>query len=199
MLTSWYTRIELTVKGWAQFSTSNVRTIRTQSLALRAVSQRAPSHQPTVLLKPTMDPASLVGVLSAAGGIVQLIIQTVKKLNELRERFQEANVTIRLLMSELLTVRAALQQVDDWTKYSWTPATPVQEDLQSAFEISIDGCTMAMELLSDEVDELLGHDTGESFIFRIKSLWKEDMMTTHQQRLHTQVGALQLLLQAIQM
>jgi hypothetical protein len=146
-----------------------------------------------------MDPASLIGVLSAAGGIVSLIIQTVKKLNELRERFEQANVTIRLLMSELLTVRAALQQVDDWTRYNLTPSSPIQEDLRSAFEISIEGCTMAMELLSEEVDELLGHDTGESFLIRIRSLWKEDMMLVHQQRLHTQVGALQLLLQAIQM
>jgi hypothetical protein len=146
-----------------------------------------------------MDPASLVGVLSAAGGIVSLIVQTVKKLSELRQRFQEANVTIRLLMSELLTVRAALQQVDDWTRFNLTPSSEIQEDLRSAFEISIDGCTMAMELLADEVDQLLGNDSGEAFLIRLKSLWSEDMMKLHQQRLHTQVGALQLLLQAVQM
>lgn len=146
-----------------------------------------------------MDPGSIIGALSAAGGIVTLIVQTVKKLHELRERFLEANVTIQLLMSELLTVKAALGQVDDWTRYNLTSTSPIQEDLRSAFDISIEGCTIAMELLANEVDELIGDDNGEAFNTRIRSMWKNDLMTVHQERLHMQVGALQLLLQAVQM
>ncbi|KAF2430763.1 hypothetical protein EJ08DRAFT_209128 [Tothia fuscella] len=145
-----------------------------------------------------MDPASVIGVLSAAGGIVALIINTAKKLQELRERYKESDVTIRLLMSELLTVRAALTQVDEYAKHNLTPTSPVQEDLRSAFDISIEGCMTALELLADEVDGLLGNDNGEAFQKRVKQLWKDSMMKIHQQRLHTQVGALQLLLQAIQ-
>lgn len=102
-------------------------------------------------------------------------------------------------MSELLTVRAALTQVDDYAKFNLTPTSPIQEDLREAFDISIEGCTMAMELLADEVDELLGDDNGESFQARMKQLWKDSIMKVHQERLHMQVGALQLLLQAVQM
>lgn len=146
-----------------------------------------------------MDPASVIGALSAAGGIVALIVNTVKKLHELKERYHEADVTIRLLMSELLTVRSALQQVDDWTRYNLTPISPIQEDLRGAFDISLEGCNIAMELLANEVDELLGNDTGEAFHTRVRQLWSDSVMKRHQQTLHTQVGALQLLLQAVQM
>lgn len=143
-----------------------------------------------------MDPVSFLGAVGAGAGIVATILKTIQKLSELRERFQEADTTIGLLITELVTIQAALVRIDGWAKYTFTPTSPIQGDLRSAFEVSLDGCGLAMNILAAEV-ESLANDRSD-FSTRARTLLNETNMRIHQQRLHAQVGALQLLIQAVQ-
>lgn len=143
-----------------------------------------------------MDPVSFLGAVGAGAGIIAAILKTVQKLSELRERFQEADTTIGLLITELLTIQAALVRIDGWAKYTFTPTSPIQEDLRSVFEVSLDGCGLAMNMLAAEV-ESLANDRSD-FSTRARTLLNEANMRIHQQRLHAQVSALQLLIQAVQ-
>lgn len=143
-----------------------------------------------------MDPISFLGAVGTGASIIAAILKTVQKLSELRERFQEADTTIGLLITELLTIQAALVRIDGWAKYTFTPTSPIQEDLRSAFEVSLDGCGLAMNILAAEV-ESLANDRSD-FSTRARTLLNETNMRIHQQRLHAQVGALQLLIQAVQ-
>lgn len=147
-----------------------------------------------------MDPASLLGAISASGAIVGAIAKTLHGLHEVREKFHGADVSVGLLMSELTAVKAAIIQIEDWVRFS-SRNKPVPADLGPALEISLEGCKTAMDVLAAEVQNVLDDlsPEGPRFQFRARYVWNESTMKEHQLRLHTQVSALQLLLQAVQM
>lgn len=147
-----------------------------------------------------MDPISFIGTLSAAGTIVAAITKCAHTLARLRGRLQEADITLRLLLAELSAIKAALVQVEDWANYNSTNA-PVNENLANGFSESLEGCQLAMELLGEEVTRLAAGfaNSEDDFGARIRTVWNESSMKDHQQRLHGQISALQLLLQAVQM
>lgn len=69
--------------------------------------------------------------------------------------------------------------------------------------VSLDGCKVAMTVLAEEVAALTGTSASNPefklrFSTRAKYAWSESSMKEHQDRLHAQVAALQLLLQAAQ-
>ena len=139
-----------------------------------------------------MDPLSAIGGIQATGAIVAVIVQTLKNLSDARSRFQTAGNTLRLLISELTAIKAAVLQIEDWAKYSFAEST-LQSDLNEAFRISFDGCAIAMDILSKEVDGLMSKNP---FLMKAKITWTETTMKEHADRLRSQVAALQLLIQA---
>lgn len=149
-----------------------------------------------------MDPASIVGLISASGTIVSAITFTVKGLSDLRGRFSGADLRIRLLIGELSTVKSALNQIRDWVEFNLVGA-PTETELVDGLHVSLDGCKVAMTVLAEEVAALSGTTSSDSqfslsFGTRAKYAWSESSMKEHQDRLHAQVAALQLLLQASQ-
>ena len=146
-----------------------------------------------------MDPCTVIGTISAAGAIVVGITNTIHKLVRIRERFKEADVTLRLLVAELSAVKAALLQIEDWANYNSDGV--VEGGLEHGFKLSLEGCQIAMDLLWDEVESLYEgfEDNDDAFAARLRTVWKESSMKEHQQRLRGQIGALQLLLQAAHM
>src|ERR1700730_4658447 len=139
-----------------------------------------------------MDPISLIGGISAAGAILAAITKTVQNLYDIRGRYDEADLTIRLLIVELNTIKAALIQIQDWAQYSFA-GSPTQKELLEGFEVSLEGCKMAMDVLAEEVARLVSKNP---FIQRTQYAWNAAGMKEHQDRLRSQIAALQLLLQA---
>jgi hypothetical protein len=150
-----------------------------------------------------MDPISIVGVASASVQIAQFIAQTIQGLCTLRGKFKDANTTIRLLIGELSTIRAAVSQLRDWAEWNANDS-PKEEEYLKGLAVALDGCQAAMEVLAEEIKDLVNgivttNDPASfnlGFIGRAKVVWSEDIMKTHQDRLRAQVQALQLLLQA---
>src|SRR5947199_9145049 len=97
-----------------------------------------------------MDPITLLSAISATTSILGAITSTVKNLSDLKGKFDGADLTIRLLIAELSTVKSALIQIQDWAQYNSTDS-PFEEDLANAFNVSLDGCKMAMDVLAEEV------------------------------------------------
>ena len=139
-----------------------------------------------------MDPLSLIGGISAAGAIITAITKTVQNLYDVRGRYEGADLTIRLLIVELNTVKAALIQIQDWAQYSFA-GSPTQKELLEGFQVSLEGCKIAMDVLAEEVARLISKNP---FIQRTQYAWNAVRMKDHQDRLRSQVAALQLLLQA---
>lgn len=148
-----------------------------------------------------MDPASIIGLLSAAGTIASTITITIQRLSDLRGQLKDADVRVRLLIGELSVVKSALNQINDWTHY--LDDNHRQADVVEGLKVSLDGVQVAMDALADEVRLLLGAAAGESSLtaelrIRIKYAWNESSLTEHENRLRAQIAALHLLLQAVQ-
>jgi len=146
-----------------------------------------------------MDPLSIIGLLSTAGTIATTITFTIKSLSDLRGQFQDADVRIRLLIGELSTVKSALNQINDWARY--LDDTHRQADVVEALKVSLDGCQLAIDALAEEVRLLLrGATPNSSLGFRTKRryAWSESSLKEHENRMHAQIAALQLLLKAVQ-
>lgn len=148
-----------------------------------------------------MEPISIFGLLSTAGTLASAITLTIKSLSDLRDKYKDADVRIRLLIGELSTVKSALTQISDWTHY--LDETHRQADVVEGLSVSLEGCQLALNSLAEEVHSLLGGvsaESGMSLGFRIRAryTWNESSLKDHEGRLHAQVAALQLLLQAVQ-
>lgn len=144
------------------------------------------------------DPLSILGGVGAAAGIIATITKTVKNLSDLQTKYSEAEMSIRQLMRQLMAIKASLSQIQDWTELNLS-RSPRERELVEAFNISFDGCKEAMNAMADEV-AVLAQDAlaGDRRLMRARYVWNEESMKDHQERLDSQVQALQLLLSAVQ-
>ena len=150
-----------------------------------------------------MDPVTVIGIVSASVQIAQFIGSTIQGLNTLKGKFREADTTIRLLIGQLSTIKAAVFQIRDWADYNFDDS-PKEKRFLKGLNDALDCCQAAMDVLSAEVKDLMAGlqpHNGEGpkslgITARARAVWNEDIMKTHQDRLYLQVHALQLLLLA---
>ncbi|EEH22878.2 hypothetical protein PABG_05089 [Paracoccidioides brasiliensis Pb03] len=148
-----------------------------------------------------MDPVSIVGVIGGAIQITTLITKTVHGLSTLHGKYRNADFTLNSMIVELLTIKAAISQLDELAKYN-SNGTPKHPEYIDGLDVAIDGCTAVMDVLSEEVAQLTQAPSDDEeaqplrLCAKVKVLWNEGLMKEHAQRLHAQVLALQLLLQA---
>jgi DNA-directed RNA polymerase specialized sigma subunit len=145
-----------------------------------------------------VDPLSIIGGVGAAAGIIVTITKTVKHLNDLQTKYKDAEMSITQLMRQLLSIKASLIQIQEWTELNLS-RSPREKELVDAFGISFEGCKEAMDAMAEEVAKLVQDGiNGDMRTMRTRYLWNEDTMKDHQGRLESQVQALQLLLSAVQ-
>jgi ankyrin repeat protein len=141
-----------------------------------------------------MDPLSIIGGFAATAQIAGGIVQMIKNLNDARGRYNAADTTIKLLVAELLSVKAAVGQIEDWAKYN-SAESAMPFELVEAFRVSFEACHLAMEILAEEIAALVSRNP---FLAKAKVAWNEALMKEHADRLRSQVSALQLLIHALQ-
>ncbi|KAF3399651.1 Ankyrin-2 [Talaromyces pinophilus] len=150
-----------------------------------------------------MDPLSALGAISGALQVAQIVGQTIAGLSTLRGKYQNADLTIRSMIGELTTIKAALIQLHDWAKYN-AEVNSSHREYEESVTVAIVGCSEVMEVLSGKVSELTINVNGHvdlpvlAFRTRIQVLWNEELMNSLREQLHSQVRALNLLLQACQ-
>jgi hypothetical protein len=150
-----------------------------------------------------MDPASVIGVAASAIQIAGFIGSTIQGLHTLRGKFKDADITIRLIISKLSTIKAAVFQIRDWAEFN-SDDSPKEIQFMNGLHVALDGCQAAIDALAEEVKDLAAAskapESGDflqlSFRARVTAVWSEDTMKAHEDRLHGQVQALQLLLMA---
>lgn len=145
-----------------------------------------------------MDPGSVFGIVSGGVQVIQAITSTVHGLNQLYGRFREADFTIRSLIQELDCIDTALASLREWSRNNTNG--PQSEEYIRDLTVAMDGCRVIMEVVSHDVSTLVQstRDDGMGIRARMKVVWNEQMMHGHKEKLHSQVMALQLLLQVCQ-
>ncbi|CAG8057680.1 unnamed protein product [Penicillium salamii] len=147
-----------------------------------------------------MDPISAVGFASAIVQILGALTSTVHGLYEIQGRFSDADFTIHSLIQELDCIKAALTSLERWYKLNSSDPM-VSGEFREQLVTATQGCEISMEILSEDVRSLVEgcrNDGTVGLRLRIRVVWKEDIMKGHQEKLHAQVMALQLLLQVCQ-
>lgn len=145
-----------------------------------------------------MDPLSLIGGITATGSIVVGVVKTLKSLSDAYGRFDNADTTISLLISELTAIKAAVVSIEDWSKYHRAgKQSHTEQELANAFEVCFEGCRVAMDILVSDLAGITELASKNPFLAKAKYTWNEAEMRAHADRLRCQVSALQLLVQAL--
>lgn len=150
-----------------------------------------------------MEPISAVGLTASLLGCVKIITSGINSLLALQTKFRQADLTVQLFLGQLLTLRAALNQVCEWITVSLVGDLR-HEQLVSDLTISIEGCKVLLSILGDHIASLdrnrLDQDGVEplSIQGKMRLLWAENESNQYFSHLSNQISALNLLLTALQ-
>ena len=101
-----------------------------------------------------MDPTTILGIAGAITDIVGLITKNIRSLKELHDGWQNADLTIINLMSQLTYLRAALNKISEWILSNLAHA-PQHHQLVMDFEQTVSCCHMlvkSMEVYTSKLD-----------------------------------------------
>ena len=146
-----------------------------------------------------MDPISAVGLLSSVISIAQLVTHAARRLSMLKTKYRQADLTVSLLIGQLCTMEAALNQLAEFQQPDSVRLAASRSDMQTALSTSIDGCRFLIQSLDERLDQLEEQAQGRLSAWgRWLLLWNEHDIKCFLDLLDRQVNALNLLLQAIQ-
>lgn len=150
-----------------------------------------------------MEPVSAVGLSASLISCVKIITSSINSLLALQTKFRQADLTVQLLLGQLSTLRAALNEICQWINVSLIDV-PQHEQLALDLTTSIEGCNVLLLILSDRIallDRDGAHQDGvESLSVRgkMRLLWAEKESNQYLSHLNNQINALNLLLTALQ-
>lgn len=144
-----------------------------------------------------MDPASAIGVASAVLSIANLIAKNVASLSDLQSRYNAADLKVSLLIGQLSTVKAALNQIAKLLEGNHEILR--DPELIGDFSTSL-GCVEAVVVVLDERISHVQRDAANVLTIRskINFMWDEKTMDDYLNLLNNQIHALGLLLTALQ-
>jgi hypothetical protein len=100
-----------------------------------------------------MEAVAIAGLAATALEIAGLIGSTIQGLHSLKGNFQDADTTIRQLINQLSTIKAAVSQICDWAEFN-SDGSPKGTEFMNGLKITLDGCQALMQVLSAEVKDL---------------------------------------------
>ena len=100
-----------------------------------------------------MEPVSVIGLVGAVVGIVNVVGHSAVLLSNLRARLRAADLTVTLLIGQLNTVKAALRQIQLWLEESSTEDSN-HFQLSLDLESSLSSCGILVELIDDQLSML---------------------------------------------
>ncbi|KAL9138603.1 MAG: hypothetical protein Q9175_000176 [Cornicularia normoerica] len=136
-------------------------------------------------------------VIAGVSSILQVIdsvTRVAKRLNEVRESYNNVALNTTLVASQLSTIRAALEALYEW-RASDQDSTGPSKQLDKDLGMSLSCCAILISVIDGKLDDS-GYMPGLKQ--KIKYLWLEDILKEYISNLEGQVRALQLLLTIFQ-
>ena len=153
-----------------------------------------------------MDPITITSTILT---IASKCITITKALNEVRDKFAFASLTIIAICTESSICSSALFKLQMLLVQQ--QSTDISNGLQqllgqplflTSCDAALTGCTAVLSCLDSELDNLreaVEQGSDLSWLQKAKAVWKEETMQTLLQQLRGQITALNLLLQCTQM
>ena len=145
-----------------------------------------------------MDPVTATSLAGSVVSIVDVLARSVSFLANLQTKYKRADLTVSLLIGQLSTLRAALNQISEWIT-SNLAALHLNEQLVSDLTISINGCEFLVLALEDRIDSFdRNADRTLNSLGKAQLLWEENGTNDFLNHLNNQINALNLFLTALQ-
>lgn len=150
-----------------------------------------------------MEPISAIGLSASLISCVKIITGSINSLLALQTKYRQADLTVQLILGQLSTLRAALNEICQWINVSLI-GVPQHEQLVLDLTTSIEGCKVLLSILSDRIALLdrggVDQDGSDSLGLRgkMRLLWAEKESNQYFSLLNNQINALNLLLTALQ-
>jgi len=142
-----------------------------------------------------MEAISAISLISSCASLAKTCISVSKTLTDLAEKYKQAELTLHSLSAECETIELAWSRIECWASKNMDSIDDFDE-LLTRLAKSIHIGKLVMTELEKDLQNL--HRPG-NLLWRTRLVWNETVMRDHQHRLRGQVGALVLLLEAIQL
>jgi hypothetical protein len=150
-----------------------------------------------VYFSTAMDPVSILGLVSSLITIADVIKSSLTRLRSLQSNYQNSSLAVSLLIGQLNTLKAALDQITEWVSSSFFNI-PKHQQLISDINTSVESCKVLLSFLGQRIGQLTWNDEDTLDVKgRIVFMWEKlglDEFTNH---LNNQTNALNLLLTAL--
>lgn len=151
-----------------------------------------------------MDPLSITGTVLS---ITARCLMTAKALNDLRDKYKGAQITIAALSSECAVIGASLSRIQSLILQDLNGLSTqlkFRPELEGVFDTALTGCVVVFSVLDDEVRKLTASSAadgsaGLGFRTKARYVWNEATMKDLLSQIRGQQTALTLLIQALQM
>ncbi|WPH03767.1 Hypothetical protein R9X50_00665000 [Acrodontium crateriforme] len=141
-----------------------------------------------------MDPISAIGAVGAVAGAINEIAELINKLRALYQAFKDADMNLISLISQLNTMKAALEQIELLMHHASSSAQ-LREDLG----LALHACSLHIGVLDRKLSklELKAGGAGLRWRSRVKVVFDSDEMRECLSRLDHQATALNLLISVL--
>ena len=136
----------------------------------------------------------VVGGISAIITIIDGVATLAKRLNEVRDKYENVALYITLACARLSSMRAALEAIREWSSNT-SDTSDLSRQLHQDLDVSLKCCAILIDVINAKLGEA-GYTTGLKE--KIRYLWLEDTLKEYISNLEGQVGALSLLLSIFQ-
>ncbi|KAE9973864.1 hypothetical protein EG328_004194 [Venturia inaequalis] len=144
-----------------------------------------------------METSSVTGLAGSCGNIIELAAKCLDRLYEAHKRFQTANFTTTILISNLSTLKAALAQIERWMSMDTLNAQHYQMIMD--VDATLASCHLLLGLMDERISKL-GWDSKNVLksVSKAKVVMEERATQDCITHLSHQCSALNLLLTAFQ-
>ena len=145
-----------------------------------------------------MDPVSAIGIAGSVVSIIDVISRSLGSLLDLQARYKRANLTLSLLIGQLSTLKAALNQISEWIAER-LHAIPAHQQLIIDLTTSLECCKVLILMINDRIGiPERKEDSTLNRLGKVQFLWEEQGLNDYLSHLNNQINALNLLLTALQ-
>jgi len=144
-----------------------------------------------------VDPLIIIGAAASIGSILDVLGRTIRIVAQLRATWQDAELAVLTLESQLAALRTALGKIKEWTETNF-------DDPHHQLVMDMDHCVACCRLLIEKIYTEMSRfrttaDARLDAASRFKLLLKTKEITNIQRMIEQQTNALMLLLTACNM
>ena len=143
-----------------------------------------------------MEPVTAIGLAGSVIGLIDVTARSISALRALQHRWKAADLTINLLISQLMILRAALNQLEEWITAS--PNANQHYQLIIDLGATLESCEILLLFIDGKLNELDWNDNNIlSFESKIKIALQDGAVKEYATHLANQSTAINLLLTVV--